>query len=176
MDSIHSQLMQSLITSTKSIFPDNKVIRAQQGGKEPTNPYVVIQVIRDEQIGGAYIDTLLSSTNTISTTVMYEALVQFSFISKDSEVAGNMAKQFNQYMNTPATREVFRVNKLSKKQSSPIRNVASLREGEWVEHYNVDVSFNYASITEQAYQPITSVTFLDEMSGEVTTVPEVTIP
>lgn len=177
MDSTYSQLIQSLITSTKSIFPDNKVIRAQQGGNEPTNPYVVVQVIREDQVGTPYVDTLLSTTNKITTTVVYDALVQFSFISKDSDAAGNMVKQFVQLMKTPSTREVFRINRLSCRQISSVRTVSSLREGEWVQHYNVDATFSYASITEQTYQPITSVTLEDEMSGEVTTIPpEVIIP
>ena len=171
MDSIFSQLMQSLITATKTIFPDNKVIRAQQGGAEPSNPYVSIRVIRDEQVGRNYVDTLLSEDSEITTTVNYETLVQFSFLSKDSDVAGDMAKQFIQYLNTPVTLRNFRINKLSKISVTPIRNVASLRDGEWVEHYNVDVLFNYASRTVQSFQPIEVVEMLDELSGEVFTVP-----
>lgn len=177
MDNSYSQLMQSIFTATKSIFPDNKVIRANQGEAEPQNPYVVYSVIRDTQIGLAYQDTLLSSSNEAITKANYEVLVQFSFISKDVDASGNMVKTFVQALNSPTIREVFRKNKLSKTDISPIRNVPIKRESTWIQFYNVDVTFTYAVETKQIMTPIEVVEITEEITGTVYTVPpDVVIP
>lgn len=177
MDSIYSQLMQSLITATKSIFPDNKVIRGNTNGQEPDNPYIAVRLIRNNQIGIAQNDSQLTVDGKMTTKVNYEALVQFSFTSIDEEVAADLAYTFVQYLNTPKTREIFRINHLGKTGVSTVRNVPYKRESEWTQYYNVDVTFVYASITTQDMNPITAVELIDEISGTVFVVPpEVIIP
>jgi len=177
MENSYSQLMQALITSTKYIFPNNKVIRKVLGKNEPDAPYVALQVIREVQIGAGTTSTLVDTEGNISVLVPYEALVQFSFISKDEEAASNMARHFIQFMNTPKVKNIFRSNNLSQKGMSSLRNVASLREGEWVQHQNVDVTFTYSSLTTQQQDIINSIEIVDEITGEVITIPpEVIIP
>lgn len=170
-DTIGSQLFTSLMLSTKSLFPNNKVIRAQTGGAEPQDPYVSLRIIRDRQLGLANIPTLLSNTNQTKIQVNWEALVQFTFTSIDEEDAFDLAKTFVQYLNTPLTREIFRSNKLSWSTVSPIRNVNYVRESVWTQHYNVDVTFYYAATTLQTIVPIEVVEMTDLISGEVYTVP-----
>lgn len=177
MDSSYSQLIQSVITATKSIFPDNKVIRGNTNGQEPNNPYVAVRVIRNTPTGLPYNDTNLSAGGIITTRVNYEALVQFSFTSIDEEAAANLAQTFVQYINTPPTREIFRQNNLGKTSISSIRNVAYKRESVWTQYYNVDVTFVYATITQQEMTPITAVEITEEISGTVSVVPpNVVIP
>lgn len=177
MDNSYSQLIQSVITATKSVFPDNKVIRGNTNGQEPDNPYIAVRVIRNTQNGLAYNDTQLSSDGYMTTRVNYEALVQFSFTSTDEEAAADLAHTFVQYINTPATREIFRKNKLGKTTVSSIRNVAYKRESVWTQYYNVDVTFVYATLTRQQMTPITAVEVTEEISGTVFVVPpNVVIP
>lgn len=171
MDNSYSQLIQSVITATKTMFPDNKVIRGNTNGQEPDNPYIAIRVIRNTPTGLPYNDTNLSSTGVMTTRVNYEALVQFSFTSIDEESAADLAHHFVQHLNTPATREVFRKNKLGKTLVSSIRNVAYKRESVWTQYYNVDVTFVYATITQQDMTPITAVQVTEEISGTVFVVP-----
>ena len=170
-DNSYSQLMQSLITSTKDLFPSTKVIRANENGPEPTGPYISVKVIRDTQSGQASQDSLLSPSLQSTTIANYTALVQFSFTSIDEDAAGDLAKTFVQYMNTSITREVFRRNKLSKLSVSVIRNVPYVRETVWTQYFNVDVTFSYAVKTTQTTIPIEVVEITDSLSGEVFTVP-----
>lgn len=177
MDSSYSDLMQSIFTATKTLFPDNKVIKANLSGSEPENPYIVFRVIRDEQLGLAYNDTLLNASNVMTTRANYEVLVQFSFVSKDEDIAGSLVKTFVQALNSPVTREQFRKNKLSKTNISPIRSIPTKRETTWIQYYNVDVTFNYAVVTSNVMVPITVVQIEDEIEGTVFTVPpDVVIP
>ena len=177
MDNSYSTLMQSLFTSTKTIFPDNKVIKANLSEAEPEDPYVVFRIIREQQLGLGYNDTFLSATNVMTTRVNYEAVVQFSFTSKDEGAAGSMAKTFVQALNSPLTRETFRKNKLSKVSMSPLRGVPLKRETMWVQSFNIDVTFNYAVVTSDVMTPITVVQIEDEIEGTVFTVPpDVVIP
>ncbi len=177
MDNSYSQFIQSVVTSTKSMFPDNKVIIGNSNGQEPINPYISLRVIRNTPVGSAYNDTQLSSDGMMSTRVNYEALVQFSFTSTDEEAAADLAYTFVQYINTPRTREVFRRNNLGKTNISSVRNVAYKRETVWTQYYNVDVTFVYATITRQEMTPITAVELTEEISGTVFVVPpNVVIP
>lgn len=169
--------MKNLVTSTKSIFPNNKVIRSTQSEEEPTGPYVSINLIRDTQVGQMYQDTLLSDSNIMITKANYEALVQFSFVSRELDVAGDMAKTFVHALGTPLTRETFRKNKVSVLSKSPIRNVPSKRESTWVQYAIVDITFTYAVETRQTMVPITAVQITEEITGTVFTVPpDVVIP
>lgn len=177
MDNSYSQLIQSVITATKTMFPNNKVIRGNTNGQEPDNPYIAVRVIRNTPVGLPYNDTNLSATGIMTTRVNYEALVQFSFTSIDEEAAADLAHHFVQHLNTPVTREVFRKNKLGKTAVSTIRNVAYKRESVWTQYYNVDVTFVYATITQQDMTPITAVQVTEEISGTVFVVPpDVIIP
>ncbi len=167
----YSQLMTSLVTSTKALFPATTVGRSNQGNIEPNKPYISIKIIRDTQAGSATQDTLLNEDSESRTIATYTAVVQFSFTSIDEDAAGDLAKTFVQYMNTSLTREVFRANKLSKLSVSVIRNVPYLRESVWTQYFNVDVTFAYSVTTTQVMTPIETVEITDLLSGEVFTVP-----
>jgi hypothetical protein len=173
-DTIYSQLRQSIYTATKSLFPDNKVIIANTNAEEPNGPYVAIRLIRNTQLGTAYVDTLLSAAGKMTTTTNHEALVQFTFTSVDEtspNVAGDMVTYFEQTMETSLTREVFRVNNLSKIRISPIRNVAYKRENVWTECFNIDVTFMFAVRTIQDMVGIETVAIEDPITGVVYTIP-----
>jgi len=177
MDSSYSQLMQSVMTATKSIFPDNKVIVANQSENEPDGPYVAFSVIRDTQIGLSYHDTQLSSSNINITRANYEVLIQFSFVSREMYVSGDMVKTFIQALSAPPTREIFRKNKLSRSSASPSRYVPSKRESTWVHYHLVDVTFTYSVETRQSMIPIVTAEITDDITGTVYTVPpDVVIP
>ncbi len=173
-DTIYSQLRQNLFTATKSLFPDNKVIIANTNAPEPNGPYVAIRIIRNIQVGTPYTDTLLTAASVMSTTTTHEVLVQFTFCSIDEEnlnEAGDMVTFFEQSMETMPTREVFRVNNLSKVRVSPIRNVAYKRENVWTECFNIDVTFMFAVRTYQNMIGIDTVAIEDPLTGDIYTIP-----
>lgn len=173
----YSQLTRSIFTSVKSIFPDNKVIEGNQSGNEPQNPYVSFQIVRDVPLGMTSGRGLLGSDNSIPVISNWEALIQFSFVSKDFGVAGNMAKTFVHMLNAPNTLEIFRKNKLCKTTTSPIRNLPVKRDLDWIHYFNVDVAFIYAVETREELIPMTVVEITNQISGTVFTVPpEVVIP
>jgi hypothetical protein len=182
-DTIQSQLRQSLFTSTKALFPDNKVIFGNTNLGEPDEPYVIIRIIRNTKVGTAYLDTLLNADSIQTTTNHYEALVQFSFVSAEPitdenpfDIAADMVSYFEQILDTSSVRENFRVNHLAKLRVSPIRNVAYQRETLWTNFYNIDVTFLYAVRTEQNMIGIDTVV-VEEMNGDTYTIPpNVVIP
>jgi hypothetical protein len=166
----YSDLKLALATSLKTIFPNNAVIRSQQNGPEPSNPYVVITVLRATQTGMPHRETLVDQGfSTIR--VDYQAVVQFSFISKNEESAGDMANLFMQRVNHPSTREVFRSNGLAYLSGSNLRNVANKRETTWIQSYNVDINFLFSILTSDEAITINTVEITDLLSGEVFTAP-----
>lgn len=171
INTIASDLIQSLVTATKYIFPDTIVARAKNNLPEFDEPYITVRVLSNTPVGTPSVDTLLSTSNKQTTTVNYNALVQFSFTALDEDVSFDLATHFAHVMNSTSVREAFRANNLSKLTISSVRDVSYMRETIWTQYYNVDVLFAYASVTEETLVPITAVQIEDLVSGEVFTVP-----
>lgn len=168
---IFTELKQAIRTSAiaaLSEFTNPMVIFSHENGPEPSVSYVVINVLQIEQVGKGYTSTLVNELNELTIQANYNVYVQFSFIGSQS---GDMSQSFTQRLNNVLFREELIRNNLGLRTKTNIRRAPQKRDTKWVEYHNMDVVFTYAVNTQQIVDVIEAVIIVDELTGEVFTVP-----
>lgn len=173
--SIYKDVRSALRLGTLKIleeeFPTTQVIFSHLNGEEPSDPYVVIQIITEDQVGRTQYSTFADETENLHINTHYELLVQFSFIGS---TAGAMSFTFNQAVtNNVVVWEAFQKNNLAPLRKSNLRRVPVKRETNWVEYHNIDVTFSYAVKTVQPIDVVERVSFVDINTGETFVIPPV---
>lgn len=168
---IFTDLQEAIRTSALaalSDFTNPIVIFSHENGTEPSSSYVVINVLDDGQVGKGYTSTLVNELNELTIQANYNIYVQFSFIGSQS---GEMAYSFTQRLNNVLFREELIRNNLGLRTKTNIRRAPQKRDTKWVEYHNMDVVFTYAVNTQQIVDVVEAVVIVDELTGEVFTVP-----
>ena len=159
-------------SSLKEFYPDEAsapVIFAFLNGAEPDESYVAIHILTVQQVGHHQTSTLTNDIEQLSIIANYEVRVQFTFCGSD---AGNLAQTFSQKINNnPVVWEAFRKNKLGIMRKTQIRRAPQRRDTQWVEYFNMDVTFSYAVNTLQEVDVIEGLLFEDNITGETFTIP-----
>lgn len=150
-------------------FTNPIVIFSHENGPEPSVSYVVVNILNIEQQGHHSTSTQTTTDYKLDVRVVYEVMVQFSFIGS---LSGDMAQSFTQRINNvPVSREALTKNNLGFMRKSQIRRAPQKRETHWVEYHNVDATFNYIVNTSDISDWVESVIVDSEQTG-VFTVPE----
>lgn len=116
------------------------IIFSHGNGPEPSQSYIVINVLSVEQEGGSSTSSLLNRANKLDMRVMYTALVQFSFYGSES---GKLAHNFIHMINSPFVSEVMSSKNLSILSKTRLRRNPQKRETQWVDAFSFDARFNY---------------------------------
>lgn len=156
------------VIAALSEFTNPMVIFSHENGSEPSVSYVVINILQIEQVGKGYTSTLVNELNELTIQSNYNVYVQFSFIGSQS---GDMSQSFTQRLNNVLFREELIRNNLGLRTKTNIRRAPQKRDTKWVEYHNMDVVFTYAVNTQQIVDVIEAVIIVDELTGEVFTVP-----
>lgn len=150
---VRKAIRRAVIQSLIEYFPttedqDKYIFFSHTGGTEPSNPFVVINILGIEQIGKHSTSTLADPTqNILNIRASYEINVQFSFCGS---TGGDMAQSFSQRINNnQLSFESLNKEKLSVMRKSNIRRAPQKRDTKWVEYFNQDVVFTYTLNTEQ---------------------------
>lgn len=151
-----------------SEYPTAPVIFSHTNGTEPAESYVVINILQIEQVGKGYTSTLVNELDELTIQANYNVYVQFSFIGSQS---GEMSQSFTQRLNNVLFREELIRNNLGLRTKTNIRRAPQKRDTKWVEYHNMDVVFTYAVNTQQIVDVVEAVIIVDELTGEVFTVP-----
>lgn len=165
---LRKAIRRAVIQSLIEYFPtqadqDKYIFFSHSGGTEPSNPFVVINILGIEQRGKHMTSTLANPTNN-NLTVMasYEATVQFSFCGS---TAGDMAQSFTQRINNnPLSLEALKKEKLSVMRKSNTRRAPQKRDTQWVEYFNQDVVFSYVVNTQQPIDWVEAVVIEDTLT------------
>lgn len=120
--------------------PDTPIIFSHGNGQEPSQSYIVVNILSVEQEGGSSTSSLLNRGNKLDMRVMYTALVQFSFYGSES---GNLAHNFIHMINSPFVSEVMSSKNLSMLSKTRLRRNPQKRETQWVDAFSFDARFNY---------------------------------
>lgn len=157
--SIFEKLEVSLHTACEealeSYHPNTLIIFSNQSGQEPSNPYIVLDVLFNEQIGRTQTSTRADPVYgeggeiahyTLNSQAHYEVTVQVSCIGSE---AGTLAFDFHHLLNTTLVWEKFQLQNLYPIRKTDIRRSPVLRETKWVDRYNFDVTFTFAVSTNQ---------------------------
>lgn len=120
--------------------PDTPIIFSHGNGPEPSQSYILINILSVEQEGGSSISPLLNRGNKLDMRVMYTSLVQFSFYGSES---GKLAHNFIHMINSPFASEVMSSKNLSILSKTRLRRNPQKRETQWVDAFSFDARFNY---------------------------------
>lgn len=150
-------------------YPLVPIIFSHSNGTEPVDTYLSINIIDMQQIGHNSTPALTRENSILDIRVVYEVMVQFSFFGAE---AGNVAHSFTQRINNnPIVFEELSKNKLGVMRKTTLRRNPQKRDTQWVEAFNMDVTFSYILNTPQVVETVEIVVLQDEYSGEVFTVP-----
>lgn len=149
-------------------FPTAPVIFSHESGSEPSVSYLVVNILQEEQVGKGYTSTLVNEDSELTIQANYNVYVQFSFIGS---LSGDMAHSFTQRLNNVLVREELFKYGLGLRTKTNIRRAPQKRDTKWVEYHNMDVVFTYAVNTQQVVDVVEAVVIVDELTGEVFTVP-----
>lgn len=145
-----------------SDYPTTPIIFSNSNGSEPAESYVVVNILNIEQQGHASTSSLATEDEELIFQVAYEVMCQFSFIGS---LSGDMAQSFTQNINNnPLTRLELQRNKLGLMRKSQIRRAPQKRDTKWVEYHNMDVTFNYVTITNQLIDVVEGVVLEDNLA------------
>lgn len=135
--------------------PTMPVIFTNQNGTEPAESYAAIYILSQTQIGHHQTGTLTSTTEQLSTSVVYEVVCQISFFGSKS---GDASYGFNQAINNnPVVLEEVSRNKIGVMRKSVLRSNPQKRDTKWVDSFNMDVTFNCIVNSQQAVDVVENV-------------------
>lgn len=153
-------------TSTQQ---NSGVIFSHSNGTEPNKPYVTVNILNVEQQGHGSASSLTNPDKELSVNASYEVMVQYSFFGS---TAGDMAMHFNQRINNnPVVLEEAARNKLGFMRKSQLRRNPQKRDTQWIDSYNMDVTYSYIANTQQIVDVIEVAIMEDVLTGDVFTVP-----
>lgn len=169
---IRRAVIQSLIEYFPTQADQGKYIFfSHTGGTEPSNPFVVINILGIEQQGHTQTASTTNEQFELIHQVAYEVTVQFSFCGS---TAGDMAQSFTQRVNNSVlSLEATRKEKLGVLRKSNLRRAPQKRDTQWVEYFNQDVVFSYIIRTTQVVDWVESVILANQIidPSETFTVP-----
>lgn len=143
-------------TSTEQ---DSGIIFSNLNGAEPASPYVVINILGISQIGMQEQPTLTDLSEQLQIKAEYEIRTQFSFCGS---LAGDMMHTFTQRIkNNVVVWEEFQRNNLQIRTKSDPRRAPQKRDTQWVEYWNMDVTFGYSVATDQLVDVVEHVIIKD---------------
>lgn len=149
-------------------FTNPVVIFSNNNGSEPSESYVVVNILSIEQQGHVSKSTLTTVGNELIFQVAYEIQVQFSFIGS---LSGDMVQSFTQNINNnPISTEESKRQKLGFMRKSQVRRAPQKRDTKWVEYHNTDVTFSYVIITSQPVDIVTGVVIQENISNNTETI------
>lgn len=170
--SIYSTLrpaIRSVALVANSEYPTMPTIYSHQNGLEPAESYLSINILDVQQIGHHSTPALTTATEILDVRVVYEVMVQFSFFGS---LAGDAAHSFTQRINNnPLVFEELSKQKLGIMRKSTLRRAPQKRDTQWIEAFNIDITFNYIVNTAQPVDVVEIVILQEEYSGDIFTVP-----
>lgn len=170
--SIYSSLEDGLYNTALvalSEFTNPVCIFSHLSGTEPAESFVIINILSSTQKGLGSTSTLINSSGTLSFQAFYEVLVQFSFCGS---LSGAMSSSFNQRINNShLVLEELSRNNLGVMRKSPTRRAPQQRDTVWVEYHNLDVTFSYNVVTQEAVDEVDVVTIQNIAANDTFTVP-----
>lgn len=158
---------------SQSGYPSSPVIFSHQNAPEPSSPYCVINPLIVNQIGRSEISTLTGEsvlvgeveTRQLYYKTTYEAQIQFTFAGSNAE---DLAFYFhNSVCNNRTISFVYRKNNLSPMRKSTLRRNPQRRDTQWVDFWNVDVTFLYTVVTKQDVDWVEHISVKDSDSDAV---------
>lgn len=176
--SVYSDIRQALYLGVDGLYRTTNysptIIHSNSNGREPANSYVSIHVVTLEQTGRSVEDfkAIQESPDDDFLTTHFEsfhnATVQFSFHGSE---AGELAEVFHRLVtNYVEVRMNWARHGLAPVSKTPIRYAPQRRETQWIDGFNLDVTFSYRVHEAKKVEWVERITMI-ENGGERQTIP-----
>lgn len=150
-------------------YPNMLLNFSHQGGSEPVTSYASINILDMQQMGHHSTPALTNQLEQLDIRVAYEVMVQISFFGTD---AGDASHLFtNAVNNNPLVLEAMQQNNLGLMRKSTLRRNPQKRDSQWVDSFNIDLTFNYIINTSQIVGIVEGLSIEDQTSGDSFTIP-----
>lgn len=165
-NNIQTALEDSLYDSLRQIMDhldrnDVPIIFANQGGLEPHNTYVLINIIDRKRVGRVQESTAspIDGKSINFYTNYYSLCVQISIIGNNSSDV--MVDFEDSVFSSRRCIEYWQMHNLGPLSHSESRRIPQLRETTWVESYNIDLYLSFAIQSQEEINWIEHFTFKD---------------
>lgn len=166
---VRQGLRKVALAALEDNYPTMPVNFSHTNGEEEAESYVVVNILSMQQEGHHSSSTLTNTDEELSVFVAYEVMVQYSFVGS---LSGEAVQSFTQRINNnPIVFEELGRNKLGVLRKSLVRRAPQKRETQWIEGFNMDVTFSYILNTQQLVDVIEVVVMQDDLTGDVFTIP-----
>lgn len=146
MSDVYSDFEQSIYDVLSYQFPSTGIVFSYDNGPEEVTPYIAIQVIQLDQIGREYIAGKTNADGSLQMIKHYEGFTSIKFIGDETKhlAAGDLAFDFEFFLDSPVIQEKLLQSNLSLMRKSPIRRIPMMRDTVWYMAYQLDVYFAFS--------------------------------
>lgn len=169
---IYQDLEDSIYNVLETLFPDWTVVFAYSNYQESSSPYVAIDVMRLDDVGMGYTNSLVlvdPDNDETGTQYTYQdmcAKVKFDIIGRydDNTTVANMAQELVLYFKTERGQAALRKNRLARQGSFDVKRRQLIRDTDIWMNYQVVCELYYTAIDTDEPGYITSM----DLGGEYT--------
>lgn len=138
---LYTDILSAIKTSLNGYFSPMPVVKlTNDGNPEPTTPYITVDILQDDQIGGTHEGSRTDSNRRLRVAGVYRLRIRFEGIGDSS----GLIKDLEFGLNSPILRDRFSKNKLSYSAKTAMRRLPKLRETKWINCLSFDVEFFYS--------------------------------
>ena len=156
--SVKTAVRNGVWKALEEYFPDKvtaPIIYSHANGTEPSDSYVVIQVLGIYPVGRAQQSTLTTADFKYTYSSNYEVEYRLVFVGSDG---GDMAHTVaTKIAGSPVVKDAFRANKLGYMRKGAIAYSPVKRETRWIDYHSLDVTFSYQVMSQEEIDYFDSV-------------------
>lgn len=156
--SVRSAVRRGVWKALEEYFPDElsaPIIYSHLSGSEPSESYVVINLLGIYPQGRAQVSTLTTTDFKYTYSSNYEVEYRLVFVGSDG---GDLAHTFaNKVAGSPSVKDAFRANKLGYMRKGAIARSPVKRETQWVDYHSLDITFSYQVMSQEEIDYFDSV-------------------
>ena len=156
--SVRSAVRRGVWKALEEYFPDESlapIIYSHMNGTEPSESYVVINLLGVYPQGRAQISTLTTTDFKYTYSSNYEVEYRLVFVGSDG---GDLAHTFaNKVAGSPSVKDAFRANKLGYMRKGAIARSPVKRETQWVDYHSLDITLSYQVMSQEEIDYFDSV-------------------
>lgn len=166
MEELYVNFEDKLYEALAEFFPNTVVVHAYENQPETKTPYIVINVLSLDPIGGEYTAGLTDENSNLATIQNFEGLVRLEFHGKDASVSGNLAQHFVSTVRHPNKNYLFGSRKISVMRLGQPKKISKKRDTQFYTSYVVDVFFAYSTAYSEEVATVESVVIDGELTPD----------
>lgn len=137
-------------------YPEAEVILSHQNGEEPLDSYIALDIDSVVEEGQGSSSTLTDEDFNLMIQANYTIQATLNFIGN---LSGDMSHDLLLHISrNPWVRERIESLKVGVLKVGAVTRIPQLRDGQWVEYHNLNVTFSYSAKYKQLVDVVEQVT------------------